>query len=69
MKQKAYIKNGSLGNAMRDPHSALLKSRYIILIYASLITLLKGKGVFWGVTSCSIHNHFQMLKKKMENRF
>lgn len=54
MKQKAYIKNGSLGNAMRDPHGALLISRYIVLIYASLITLLKRKGVYLGgwVTSC-----------------
>ena len=52
MKQKAYIKNGNPGNAMRDSHKCFAEIKiHSVNSYQPSYPSKKEKG-FWGITSC-----------------
>lgn len=48
VKQKACIKNGNSGNLCETPTKALLKSKYIVLISTSLITVIRKENLLGG---------------------
>lgn len=52
MKQKAYIKNGNPGNAMRDSHKCFAEIKiHTVNSYQPSYPSKTKKG-FWGITSC-----------------